>query len=58
MDFSSQYKSCYVPTSPFTILDPQNPWIDKFVEVQERRATDFKAQEIVEGLVGVFLSST
>ena len=31
------------PTSPFTIFEPQNPWIDEFYVVQERRATDLKA---------------
>ena len=29
--------------SPFTILEPQNPWIDGYHVVQERRGTDFKA---------------
>ena len=26
-----------IPTSPFTILEPQNPWIDESYVVQERR---------------------
>ena len=35
------------PTSPFTILDPQNPWIDEFyIVVQERRGTDCKAPKL------------
>ena len=28
------------PTSHFTILEPQNPWIDEFYVVQERCTTD------------------
>ena len=32
-----------LPTSPFTILEPQYPWIDEFYVVQERRVTDCKA---------------
>ena len=40
------------PTSPFTILEPQNPWIGEFYAVQERRATDKKGSKIVKGLVG------
>ena len=37
------------PTSPFPILEPENPWIDEFYVVQEeRRATDFKASKIVK----------
>ena len=34
------------PTSPFTILEPQNPWINEFYVVQKRRATDFKATKL------------
>ena len=30
-------------TSPFAVLERQNPWIDVF---QERIATDFKAQKL------------
>ena len=33
-------------TSPITILEPQNPWIDQFYAVGERRATDFKALKL------------
>ena len=33
-------------TSPFPILKPQNPWIDEFYVVAERRATDFKAPKL------------
>ena len=31
------------PTSPFTLLEPQSPWIGEFYVVRERRETDFKA---------------
>ena len=34
------------PTSPFTILEPQNPWIGEFYVVQERRAMDFRAPNL------------
>ena len=40
------------PTSPFTILEPQNPWIDEFYVVQERRTTDFKALKLRKGSSG------
>ena len=43
------YKKDYCPTSPFTILEPQNPWIDEFYIVQERRVTDFKALKLWKG---------
>ena len=34
------------PTIPFTILEPQNPWIGKYYVVQERCVTDFKAPKV------------
>ena len=34
------------PTSPPTILEPQNPRIVEFYVVQERRATDFNAPKL------------
>ena len=34
------------PTSPFTIWEPQDPWIDEFLVVYERRATDLKASKL------------
>ena len=37
------------PTSPFTILEPENPWIDEFYVAQERRATGFLSSKIVKG---------
>ena len=40
------------PTSPFTILEPQNPWIRQFHELQERQATDFKAPKLWKGSSG------
>ena len=39
----------FYPTSPFPILEPKNPWID----VQERRATDFKAPKLGKGSSGI-----
>ena len=41
-----------VPTSPFTTFEPQNPQIDEFCVVQERRATDFKAPKLWKGWSG------
>ena len=38
------------PTSPFTVLEPQNPWIDKFCFERQRRSTGFKALELWKGL--------
>ena len=40
------------PTSPFTILETQNPWIDEFYVVQEHRATNFKALKLRKGSSG------
>lgn len=40
------------PTIPFTILEPQNPWIDVFYELQERRATYYKAPKLGKGSSG------
>ena len=40
---------CSYLTSSFTILEPQNPWIDKFYLVQERCAMDFKAPKLRKG---------
>ena len=40
------------PTSPFTILEPQDQDIVEFYVVQERRATDFKAPKLWKGLSG------
>ena len=37
------------PTSPFTILKPQNLWIGQIYVVQERRSTDFKAPKLWKG---------
>ena len=36
----------HLPDGPFPIVEPQNPWIDKFDVVQERRAMDFKAPKL------------
>ena len=33
------------PASSVKMLEPKNPWIDKFYVVQERRAMDFDAQK-------------
>ena len=40
----------------FSVLEPQNPKIEEFHVVRERRATDLKTSEIVEGLVGTVWS--
>ena len=40
------------PTSLFTVLEPQNPWIDEFYVVQERLATNFKASKLGKGSSG------
>ena len=45
----SGYKGLSYPTSPFPILEPQNPWIDEFDLVREHRATDFKAPKLRKG---------
>ena len=42
----------YLPTSPFPILQPWNPWFDEFYEVQKRRATDFEAPKLGKGSSG------
>ena len=34
------------PTSPFTIFEPQIPWINKICVVWERRVMDFKAPKL------------
>ena len=34
------------------IIEPQNPWIEKFGVVQERRRTDFKAPKLWKGSSG------
>ena len=44
-DFISRVIKPY-PTSPFPILEPPNPWIDKFYLVQERRKTGFEAPKL------------
>ena len=36
----------YIPTSPFTILEPQDQGIGEFYVVQKRRATDFEAPKL------------
>ena len=36
----------HIATPPFTILDPQNPWIDEFYVFQERCATNFKESKL------------
>ena len=41
-----------VPTSPSTILEHQNPWIDEFYVVQKRGATDLKAPKLWKGSPG------
>ena len=38
--------------SLFTILESQNPLIDEFYVVQERRAMDFKAPKLWKGSSG------
>ena len=43
------------PTSPFIILEPENPWIDEFYVVPESRATDFKAPKLWKGSSGSIL---
>ena len=48
----------YCPTSPFTVLEPQNPWIDEFYVVQKRLAPDFKAPKSWKGSSGGFHNST
>ena len=40
------------PDEPFTILEPQNPWINEFQAVQERRAMDFNALKLQKGPSG------
>ena len=32
----------FLPTSSFTMLKLQNPWIDELTVLQERRARNFK----------------
>ena len=39
-------------TSPFTILEPQNPWIHQICVVKERSARDFKAPKLGKGSSG------
>ena len=39
----------YFPTSPFTILEPQDQEIGEFYVIQERRATDFEASKLWKG---------
>ena len=34
------------PTSPFTILEPQDQGIGEFYVAQKRRATDFEAPKL------------
>ena len=34
------------PTSPFPIIEPENPWIGEFCVIQEHRETDFKAPNL------------
>ena len=41
-----------IPTSPFPIVETQNPWIDKLYVAQERRATDSKAHKLGKGSSG------
>ena len=51
-----RFKSIIVPrcpTGPFTILEPQNPWVGEFHVVGERRTTDFKAPKLRKGSSGV-----
>ena len=43
------------PTSPFTILEPRNPWMDEFHVFQERLATDFKAPQLGKGSSGSYM---
>ena len=43
-----------IPTSPFTILEPQNPWIDEFYVVPERPAADFIALKLQKSSSGFF----
>ena len=45
------------PMSPFTIIEPQNPWIDEFRIVWERIATDFKATKLGKGSSGCINSN-
>ena len=40
------FNHSHIPTILFTILDPQNPQIDKIYVVQERCATGFKAPKL------------
>ena len=44
------------PTRPFTILEPQNSWIDEFYVGQERWLTDFKAPKLWKGSSGCKLN--
>ena len=39
-------------TSPFTILEPRNSWIDEFYVVQERRETDFEVSKLLKSSSG------
>ena len=41
-----------IPTSPFPILEPRNPCIDKFYVVQERHTMDFEALKLENGSSG------
>ena len=52
--WGSNTKKCLIrhPTSPFTILEPQNPWIDEFYVVRERRTTDFEHPKLGKGSSG------
>ena len=43
---TSPHPVCGARPTFFTILEPQNPWIGEFCVVQERCATNFKAQKL------------
>ena len=40
------YRFFFLPTNPFTILEPQDQEIGELYVVQERRATDFEAPKL------------
>ena len=48
----ASYVNAYIPTDPFTILEPRAQEIDKFY-LGQKRATDFEAPEVVKGSAGL-----
>ena len=45
-DMQSGTEKKLIPTSPFTVLEPQNLWIDEYYVAQKRRSMGFKAPKL------------